>query len=307
MKNRYLFTLLIATLATTLAGCVKEDSVDCPYGLTLDFSYTLNPTSTERFAQEVDKVELMIFNNNGSLYRIVNIATSEMTDALGSGKTYSLTLPKGNYTVVAWGNLDVANYLMSNSTSIGDLKLALNTDLGVVTTKQAALFHGILRNVEIAERRNTHHIVEMVKDVSDIRTILYKNSPDGSEVFSDYTVEIRGENGLYSAFNTLIPSELISYKPWSGYLPYLEVDKAGVYTDIRVMRLFINDQTRILVYYQGVEIYNEPLTALIMELYPTQNITPKDFDRYDSYVIPFVVNGATISVGNAGDLNGGDL
>ena len=309
----------------TLSGCDIKDGLDnghCPAFLNLRFVYTLNTDYVDKFAQQVEHTDLFFYDQDENLVQTTRIATADMADALPEGKSIELSVAAGKYTVVAWSNLNDADYKLIAADTKGGMRVAVNTFGNQLDVKQASLFHGVITELDIKPNKNVSGLFEMVKDVNDIQVILHQVPPpkvrsDAVPIhrlepidFSEYEVAITGSNMQYEFNNNRCSQSVFcTYKPWYGYTPWSEDPTLppGVTTHMRVMRLFTGDDLSFVVYKNGAVVHSEPLTEYILNSHADCNID-EDLDRRDSYVvkIPFtMLDNGEIFIGG-GDLNGGD-
>lgn len=91
---------ILPLLLIMLTGCLKENLDGCPKGnVALSLKYTLNIEGDDQFEGQIGRIKLYIFDNStGLLMRIEPI-----DQRLVIGGIYYLNLPRGNYTIVAWG------------------------------------------------------------------------------------------------------------------------------------------------------------------------------------------------------------
>jgi hypothetical protein len=87
-------------LVFTMTGCINEPNLDkCPIEVTLTFDYFEN--GADLFGRDINSVDVFVFDANGVFLWTQNIRKSELNQFQG----LHLTLPPGDYQVVAWANI----------------------------------------------------------------------------------------------------------------------------------------------------------------------------------------------------------
>lgn len=263
-----------------LVGCdLKDDYSNCRMGVHLSFVYTLNKDYVDKFAEQVSHTDLFVYDENGSLTQSIRVQTAEMKN----GKTDIYLLP-GKYKIVSWSNLEETDYTVLQVNTLTQMQVQLNTNTeNQIKTQQSALFHGTT-DIEVKPKYTTEGNIAMTKDVNDIQIILYTDEINESN-YSNYSIEITGTNGTYNFDNSKAESKLLKYMPPTGYQPWEENGQNGIKVDLRVMRMFTDDDLRVIIRLGGKAIYNELLTTEILK-HPDYN-TDEDLDRYDEYTLRF--------------------
>lgn len=101
---KILYQSLIVALLFLLGGCIRENNEDCPvvgsqHNVTLMFRY-LDDSGSDVFPQEIDKVDLFVFDANGRFVRRVQVLKAELNTFQG----VIMELDPGTYRIVCWGN-----------------------------------------------------------------------------------------------------------------------------------------------------------------------------------------------------------
>lgn len=301
--KRISFHLFIAFILL-LQGCIKEDLSDCKSELLLSFRYTLNDQYTNLFVSDVSKVIVYVFDSNGKYVD----RFSEQGGKLTNEYVMHIPLPKGTYSVVAYGGnfdtylageldnqLNILNQtLRKGITDIKDFRSELENVKGTEdylypTNTPDDLYAGLSTNaVSTVNSRNVTPI-ELIKDTKKIKVKI-----SGTNLFPDpLEVYITAQNGRYK-FDNSIDSEHGIFK----YTPVNTVEKPNyLETDLKMMRLVLG-QTPMLVIRNSVTseiIYSENMIEQI--LLTQQYVTQEDFDREDEFIFEInILNDIEITV-----------
>lgn len=305
--------LLLCAAMLIFSGCnIKNGYSHCPGLVNLRFVYTHNPESTDQFAQQVEHTDIFIFDSEGELHKSMRVQTSAMSNGNPQGKSVELDLPKGTYSIIAWSNLNDIDYILYFQNSLPSMMVELAAQQALVETRQSTLFHGMLGELVVVENERVSGVVEMIRDVNDVKVVLFQDQDVTRAIpaidFSPYTVEITGCNRNYDYDNKKsAASDLSTYKPWSGYNPWVRGNRFGVAADMRVMRLFTDDDLYVVVRENGNVVHTRHLTTYITQNYQLcQNNS--DLDRYYDFevLIPFTADeiGDIVIGGDGGSLGG---
>jgi len=286
MKYTIKTILLSALLLFFVSGCVKEDLSKCNPGVLLKFDYSLNPEYTNLFGEEVDKVTVYVFDENGLYY---GCFTEEGTH-LTNGWEMLLPLPPGDYTIVTWAgplgtyrigetNADgtaFQNELKKGVTHVDDFMLTAEKG-GQPLTALDNLYHGIA-HVTSAYQPETATTVDLMKDTKHlIVTVLYNTVTRSGEEAS-YEVYCTGSNARYMADNRVgKQAEAVVYRPFETF-----TNPGEAVSELNLLRLVIGRPLRLVVKSKdGKTIFDKDLADVLMATghYNTQ----EDFDREDSY------------------------
>ena len=120
-SKKYVLSLLLSALAVIMGSCTKEDTNDCFSGLRLKFDFTLHNNGGNKFGDEVNRVRVYMFDEQGILQLKATDDTRTLTysyllngevktvsmpnpfGALPDNYVMNLEVPPGKYKVVAWG------------------------------------------------------------------------------------------------------------------------------------------------------------------------------------------------------------
>lgn len=114
--------LILIVLTSMMSSCIKEDLIECVSGLRLKFHFTLHNNGGNKFGDEVNKVRVYMFDENGLLqikaesdaqtltYSYLqdgNVKTISKPNLFGSLSNdyvmYLDMIPPGKYKIVTWG------------------------------------------------------------------------------------------------------------------------------------------------------------------------------------------------------------
>lgn len=119
--RKYSSSLILIVLTAMISSCTKEDTSDCFSGLRLKFDFTLHNNGGNKFGDEVNRVRVYMFDEQGVLQLKAIDDTRTLTysylqdgevkivtkpnpvGALPDDYVMHLDVPPGKYKVVAWG------------------------------------------------------------------------------------------------------------------------------------------------------------------------------------------------------------
>lgn len=293
--KRISFHLFIAFILL-LQGCIKEDLSDCKSELLLSFRYTLNDQYTNMFSSDVSKVIVYVFDSNGKYVD----RFSEQGSKLTNDYVMRIPLPKGTYSVVAYGGdfntyltgevdnpLNTLNQaLRKGITDINDFRTELENVKGdedylYSTHTPDDLYAGLTTNAVSTINNSNVTPIELIKDTKKIKVKI-----SGTDFFSaPLDIYITALNGRYK-FDNSIDSEHGLFK----YTPVNTVEQPNyLETDLKMMRLVLG-QTPMLVIRNSVTseiIYSENMIDQI--LLTQKYVTQEDFDREDEFVFEITI------------------
>lgn len=224
--------MLTATAAVALCcattscdNAIYDYEGDCSVTYRMAFRYDRNMKRADAFANEVKSIHLYAFDKSGTLVW----QQTDSGDALKSD-SYAMTLdlPAGDYRMLAWCGLEndgkhdesfTVPEARIGETHIAELQCALNrrrdqNGKAYSDERLYPLFHGML-DVTLPDYDDGAvftDTMELTKDTNHVRIILQQLS--GQPVNEkDFTFRIEEENGLMAYDNSLLPDEIITYKP----------------------------------------------------------------------------------------------
>ena len=298
MKHSIKTILLTTALLCGFSGCIKEDRSECNPGVLLKFDYSLNPDYTNLFGNEVGKVTVYVFDENGLYYDRFSDEGKHLTNDW----EMLLPLPPGNYTTVTWGgplgamyrigetNADETAFqseLKKGVTHIDNFMLTAEKD-GQPLVKLDALYHGKadVASVFWPQQATT---VDLMKDTKHL-TVTVKDQRVGQSradaADAPYEVYCTGTNARYMADNSFgKKAEAITNRPYNTY-----TTPGNAVSELDLMRLLIGRPFRLVVKNEaGKTIFDKDLVETMMATggYTTQ----EDFDREMRYDVVINVDG----------------
>lgn len=285
MKYSLKTILLSASLLGFTSSCIKEDLSKCNPGVLLKYDYSLNPEYTNLFGDEVNKVTVYVFDENGFYYDCF----SEEGKHLTNNWQMLLPLPPGNYTTVTWGgalgsyrigetNADGTAFqseLKKGVTHIDNFMLNAEKD-GKPLSELDDLYHGI-SNVTSVYWPDTTTTVNLTKNTKRlIVTVEDSELTDNEE--TPYEVYCIGANGRYLADNSFGKNaETITYNPFKTY-----TQQGEAISELDLLRLLIGEPFRLVVKdKEGKIVFDNDLVDAMMAT--GQFKTQEDFDRELEY------------------------
>lgn len=300
MKRIHFFGMLVLGFFMAACNSSKDEPTDSTENgkLSIKFVYDYNMSGQNSFTQNVESVNMWIFNSNNQLVWSASVSAN-----LPSGElTTDINLPVGNYEIVAWGGLKDNDALkLSNykPKSKDDLTLAINTtesnSLHISDRYLSGLFYGSASFPVPASGSWTQTVtMSLVKDTNNFTINL--QSLDGAAVNgSDYIVSITDNNGQYAWDNSIMRAPAVTYRPWSMTNATFNLS-VGRLMDDSNPTLTVNSKVT------GYDIINIPLLPyilLIKDNYAAMSIQ-EFLDRMDSYTIGFFLDGNGNWMSNAG-------
>lgn len=221
--RRFSAVAFMAT-AAAVSSCdslVYDDLDPCDQGLRLRFVYDYNMEFANAFPSQVDCLTLYVYDAQGRY-----VATRTVTDReLLSDENWrmNLDLPAGDYQLLAYGGMacDDASFAFQ---TVPDASLPLNAVevnlkpsclTSPVGTELHHLFYGRLDiTVPDDDYAYTEATVPMMKDTNNVRIIL--QHIDGSSVNNaDFNFALTDDNTRLAWNNSVIPTSVTSYCPWT--------------------------------------------------------------------------------------------
>lgn len=289
MKYSIQTMLLSASLLCFASSCIKEDRSECNPGVLLKYDYSLNTEHANLFGEEVGKVTVYVFDEQGMYYGTYSDAGSHLTNSW----QMLLPLPAGNYTAVTWGgaldpyrlgetDTDETAFhggLKKGVTHIDNFMLSAE-EQGLTLQKLDALYHGkadvtsvfqpeTATTVELT--KNTNLLIVTIEDES-----IRETASKGGEL--PYEIYCKGANGRYRADNRLGKKcASLTYQPHKAHAATGKME-----VEIDLLRLMAGQPLRLVIKDRaGNPVYD---IDLIENLRATgQYVTQEELDREDVY------------------------
>lgn len=209
-----------------LAACslVKEELAECPVPVTeIRFVYEYNMERANAFHNQVDCLTAYFFDDNGQLADIQYV--NDPTTLADEEYRMKPQLKPGNYHLVAYGGMacDFASFGHPDQPKIGDPLTALRVQLDPIVynpdtpDNQRRLHNHFFGSADFTVEPDidTKAKVEMMRNTNSIQIALQQEAQGQSIDVNDFTFEITDDNNDFDHLNNLIPSGLITYKPWN--------------------------------------------------------------------------------------------
>ena len=265
LKNQ----LYIAVLFTLLfLSCVRGGMPNC--SVNLEFKYDFNKDRLDKILEEVDRLDLLIFAEDGSL------CLQESFNPQIEGTSLVLTLEGGSYHLVAWGN--VPSFTRQGASYHYDVDLGQLTYEGkeiVFQDSIPGLFYGITTPFEIDGERDPLRVVSLIKNTKQI-DVAIRNSP-----FAETRCELFAGNCNHDNENN--PSDLLNS------IPKIEKVLDDVIYRFNTHRLLESDTLMKLEVFGKMKNEEEKrLTSHSLIELLLKNPEIDDLDRFDHYTIELI-------------------
>lgn len=299
MKRIILYSLLISLCL--MQSCIKEDTSDCNFGVNITYAYTKNPSGTNKFGSEVNKMVLYIFDKD-NLY-VGNVI--EQGSQLTNDYIQSVPLPKeGVYSFVAWGagsgNGDyeivqkTANGFDKNfiagTTKLSDMRMRVVEDKkGVIDSEINSLFFGSLHKVDVKMGSTYIPIkIDLMKNTNTINLSMTGFTPPAQTALTtstNYDVTIGTMGGVYNFDNTVDKS---SSSPYTYRYYKFQVDGKTLTHTLKTLQLLTwREMTLSITEVETGSVVLSPTNAVAMIMKNPAYGTQDDLDREDTYNITF--------------------
>ena len=273
-------------LGVLLLGCTKEDLSQCHNIFNLKFEYTNNADEIDKFAQDVDEVQVYVFNADGSYVDSYH----GFINGLHTFQ-FPIELPYGTYDFVVWGGVP-NSYTISNLSSYENAKLAIHPKDSIIDFALADLFHGELNNIKLTPtHKDSLPNISLIKN-SNILNLTIKgvdllpNSSRNNDLENRLTISCQSKNGTHNFDNSIEPNA-----PLIHYTPYEQTTTSNTLrASIKTMRLLTNMKATLVVHdtHTQTDLFNKDLIDLLL-LLPTIN-NDSDLDKYDTHNIEITID-----------------
>ena len=236
VRNKLLMLLMICILFF-VQSCIHGDLDDCPpmVSYSVAFEYTNHTGTKDRFYDDVKKIDLYVFDENGLVY-IIETAVSPFD------KNFTIPLdgiPMGNYDIIAWGNVMERGDFdypkdISKGMSFNETRLYLEREANNLSDEELEkLFFGILRDVEIPLYVSRIDTMPLINNTNNVRIVLHWDHTGEAEAggsiinYNDISVRLNASNAEYGFNNNFTSNNNVLYRQWAYYSTdsILDVDK----------------------------------------------------------------------------------
>ncbi len=122
LLRKYVPLLILIALTAAMNGCTKEDTTDCFSGLKLKFRFTLHNNGGNKFGDEVNRIYVYLFDEQGILQlkamddtqtltysyllrdQLKTMTGTNLLGALPNDYVMHLDIPPGKYKIIVWGS-----------------------------------------------------------------------------------------------------------------------------------------------------------------------------------------------------------
>lgn len=249
MYKLLLFILSVFTLL--LNSCIgRGEENPCPSGVYLQLSYAERPGYPLIEIEDINRLDVFVYNEEGIFLRRVNMSDMVQEDA----HTLYFDLPTGAYHFILWTGAKDEFYTFSqvtpneNRITEGLLTLKRTAD-NLVPEPPSALRYSRRNGITIDAEQQIRLTLPMQRYTSNIR-ILMRGLPDDGE---NHSFTITDNNGTARIADlAFMPDETITYLPRPTSLTRQEPSSTlmGIFT---VMRL-AQGRSPLLTLYQNTEV-----------------------------------------------------
>ncbi|MEG1464831.1 MAG: FimB/Mfa2 family fimbrial subunit [Mucinivorans sp.] len=278
--------LLVSLL---LFGCTKEDLSDC--GMVVTFSHTSTDTQ-EVFPEDLKQIDLFVFDDKGLFveqHRVEGISSKETSNI-------RLFLAAGNYTMVAWGNLNedyTLSTLKKGQTTLAEATLSLVRANNQVTKRLGSLYHGQITDVAIVGSGYSEKNIEMMNDANTfsitVKGLSVEADATPEKVAKQYPMYVTDNNGDYKFDNTLALKEPLTY------IPTYQIVDGNIVIQTTVLRLFEKGATTLMMEKEQKARATQTLGWNLVELILKSGAIKdqQGLDRCDTYDIEIELDDQT--------------
>lgn len=221
--------LLLTVLAGAMASCdsvLDYEEGDCTVEYRVRFKYDYNLKFANAFANEVKRVTLYAFDDNG---QFIYQTTDEGEPLKADDYSMKVDIEPGDYHLIAWAGVNDESFaipvLTPGTSNIEELTVKTNRiaqtrangeNENIVNKELSSLFHG--ESVQTFTRsgngRENIITINLMKNTNTMRIVLHQM--DGVEIdIKKFDFAIYDDNGWMNYDNTLLKDDLLTYKPYS--------------------------------------------------------------------------------------------
>ena len=226
VRNKFLMLLMICSLFLA-QSCIHGDLDDCPpmVSYSVAFEYTNHTGTKDRFYDDVKKIDLYVFDENGLVYTIETaISPFDMNFTIPLEN-----IPMGNYDIIAWGNIMEKGDFdfpkkIDKGMSFDETRLYLQREANNLSDEALdKLFFGILRDVEIPLYVSRTDTMPLINNTNNVRVVLHWDQTGEAEDVNgiiDYDsvkVALSASNAEYGFNNNFTSANNVIYRQWAYY------------------------------------------------------------------------------------------
>lgn len=281
-----------------MQSCIKEDTSGCHFGVNVTYVYVKNPSGTNKFDSQVNKIILYIFDKD-NLY-VGNV--TEQGGQLTNDYVQSVPLPQeGVYNFVAWGagpgygdyeivqktaNGCDKNFIVG-VTRLSDMRMrVVEGKKGVIDTEINNLFFGSLHKVHVKSGSAYMPIkIDLMKNTNTINLSMtgFGLAKTSLAASIKYDVTISTTGGVYNFDNTVD-------KPSSSQYLYrhykFQVDGETLTHTLKTLQLLTWRKMMLsITETETGQVVLSPTDVVAMIMKNPAYGTQDDLDREDTYRI----------------------
>lgn len=307
--RRWVAALTMVAVVMASLSCTRshifEYEGDCNVYYDIRIKYDYNMKYADAFASEVNSLALYVFAEDGILYD--KIVTTDKQELTKENFTIRLTLPVGEYTLLAWAGLggeesfDLLVEDKKGVTRIEEMQVKMHrshdTEGRAYRDEDLEpLFHGMME-LDVTDEPGVHNqTMSLMKNTNVVRIMLHEMSghPMDNEQF---VFEIEDRSGYYNYDNTRLNDEVITYRPWYQESIFSEFDDQGttrsaeinaVLAELTIGRMMVEESPvlRVTNSTTGEQVLRIPLAdyaLLVKGNYHTAMGEQEYLDRQDEY------------------------
>jgi hypothetical protein len=304
-----LFSALILLAVST--SCIDDTTADC--ALNVRFQYVYNMNNADAFANEVDKVELFVFDSQKKL------VASYVADGIYGNDNFTMTLPLpgeiGEYTFVAWAyettNNQEHSYFDITKVDVGDPieNTTARLKRNARSTDNSSRINNTLNGVKTQRVSGAQNevLISMMKVTNDVRVILMPVNGEQRLYSENYDIKIDHETGWLAHDATPLREDWITCRPYyqatekdpdSQENTTTEIDHAVV-ADMNTSRIMYTKNPRLTIYDTNAnkEVLSVNLAWLLALQYTSEHknqwAEQEYLDRQSDYSLTFFIDGDT--------------
>ncbi len=290
MSKFYFLGMLILGLLFSSCSSNEDEPVDQKPStkLSIKFAYDYNMSWADAFNQRVSSVNLWAFDTNGKFVWSGSASDGELAS---SEVLFNTELEKGNYELVAWCGLkgnDAVELSSLTPKTKDDLTLTIKTieanGLHISDRNLMGIFYGSLPISLDSDNDGRVYSMSLINDTNDFTVTL--QPMDGSSVdIVDYVVSISDDNSKYSWDNSLLPSTLVTYRPWSA-------EKGAFKISMGRLMATSNPILKVSSKVDNRDIINIPIISYLSFIIKNYGeLSVQEFlDRMDNYTMSFFLD-----------------